>query len=55
MTFDITFDMDLDNEIGGHNFDIPNLEETANEIESLGNSGGKDLCDYTSHQCYLFL
>ena len=47
--------MDLDNEIGGHNFDIPNLEETANEIESLGNSGGKDLCDYTSHQCYLFL
>ena len=47
--------IDLDNEIGGHNFDIPNLEETANEIESLGNSGGKDLCDYTSHQCYLFL
>ena len=46
--------MDLDNEIGGHNFDIPNLEETANEIESLGNSGGKDLCDYTSHPCYLF-
>ena len=38
--------MDLDNEIGGHNFDIPNLEETANGIESLGNSGGKDLCDW---------
>ena len=38
--------MDLDNEIGGHNFDIPNLEETANGIESLGNSGDKDLCDW---------
>ena len=34
--------MDLDNDIGGYNFDIPNLEETANEIESLGNSDGKD-------------
>ncbi|XP_066026371.1 uncharacterized protein [Pocillopora verrucosa] len=35
--------MDLDNEVGGHKFDISNLEETANEIESLSNSGGKDL------------
>ena len=43
--------MDLDNEIGGHNFDILNLEETANEIESLRSSGGKDLCDYTSRPC----
>ena len=41
--------MDLDNEVGGHKFDISNLEETANEIESLSNSGGKDLCDYTLH------
>ncbi|KAJ7376174.1 hypothetical protein OS493_036288 [Desmophyllum pertusum] len=27
--------IDLDNAIGGYNFDIPNLEETANEIELL--------------------
>ena len=33
--------IDLDNDIGGLNFDIPNLEETANEIESLRNSPGK--------------
>ena len=33
--------IDLDNDIGGYNFDIPNLEETANEIESLSNSAGK--------------
>ena len=34
--------IDLDNAIGGYNFDIPNLEETSNKIESLRNSGGKD-------------
>lgn len=39
--------MDLDNEIGGHNFDIPNLEETANEIESLGNSGDSPIAEST--------
>ena len=44
--------MDLDNEIGGHNFDIPNLEETANETES--NSSVKDLCDNPLHPCYSF-
>lgn len=33
--------IDLDNDIGGYNFDIPNLEETTNEIESLSNSAGK--------------
>ncbi len=33
--------IDLDNQIGGHNFDIPNLEETSNAIESLGETGGK--------------
>ena len=44
--------MDLDNEIGGHNFDIPNLEETANETES--NCSGKDLCDNTLHPCFSF-
>ncbi|KAJ7390685.1 hypothetical protein OS493_023397 [Desmophyllum pertusum] len=30
--------IDLDNDIGGLNFDIPNLEETANDIESLRKS-----------------
>ena len=44
--------MDLDNEIGGHKFDISNLEETANETES--NSSGKDLCNNTLHPCYSF-
>ena len=34
--------IDLDNTIGGYSFDIPNLEETTNEIESLRNSGGKN-------------
>lgn len=33
--------MDLDNDIGGYNYDIPNLNETANEIESLSNVAGK--------------
>ena len=44
--------MDLDNEIGGHKFDISNLEETANETES--NSSGKDLCNNKLHPCYSF-
>ena len=33
--------VDLDNDIGGFNFDIDNFEKTANEIESLRNSPGK--------------
>ena len=33
--------IDLDNQIGGYNFDIPNLEQTSNQLESLGNIGGK--------------
>ena len=33
--------IDLDNAIGGYNFDISNLEQTSNKIESLRNSGGK--------------
>ena len=33
--------IDLDNQIGGYNFDIPNLQETANELQSLKNIGGK--------------
>lgn len=33
--------IDLDNQIGGYNFDIPNLQETANELQSLENIGGK--------------
>jgi len=36
--------IDLDNQIGGYNFDIPNLQETANELESLENIGGKAYC-----------
>ncbi|XP_027037529.1 uncharacterized protein LOC113665984 [Pocillopora damicornis] len=39
--------MDLDNEIGGHNFDILNLEETANEIESLRISGDSPIAEST--------
>ncbi len=34
--------IDLDNQIGGFNFDIPNFEETSNAIESLGETGGKN-------------
>ena len=34
--------IDLDNAIGGYNFDIPNLQETSNELESLSNIGGKN-------------
>ena len=33
--------IDLDNQIGGYNFDIPNLQETANELQSLENIGGE--------------
>ena len=33
--------IDLDNAIGGNNFDLLNLEETSNAIGSLSESGGK--------------
>ena len=33
--------IDLDNNIGGYNFNIPNLEETANDLENLRKIGGK--------------
>ena len=36
--------VDLDNFIGGNNFDILNLEETSNAIGSLSESGGKHHC-----------
>lgn len=36
--------IDLDNQIGGYNFDIPNLQETANELQTLKNIGGKAYC-----------
>lgn len=36
--------IDLDNQIGGYNFDIPNLQETSNELQSLQNIGGKANC-----------
>ena len=32
--------MDLDNEIGGHNFDIPLLEETEEAITDVGEAEG---------------
>ena len=32
--------MDLDNDIGGYNFDIPLLEETQQCITDIGNAGG---------------
>lgn len=34
--------IDLDNFIGGCNFDIANLQETSNTLESLGQVGGKN-------------
>ncbi|KAL9982967.1 hypothetical protein ACROYT_G005082 [Oculina patagonica] len=37
--------IDLDNEIGGLNFDIPNLEETSNAIQSLGETGDAPIAD----------
>ena len=36
--------IDLDNDIGSHNFDIRNLGETSNAIKSLGETGGKHYC-----------
>lgn len=33
--------MDLDNEIGGYNFDIPLLENTEATITKVGQAGGK--------------
>ena len=32
--------IDLDNEIGGYNFDIPVLEQTAQTISDIGKPGG---------------
>ncbi|KXJ15149.1 hypothetical protein AC249_AIPGENE11276 [Exaiptasia diaphana] len=37
--------IDLDNDIGGHNFNIPNLEETASKIENLRNSEGSPIAE----------
>lgn len=34
--------MDLDNEIGGYNFDIPLLEETEKTINDIGRPGGEE-------------
>lgn len=34
--------IDLDNAIGGYNFDIPNLEETSDTLQSLSQTGGKN-------------
>ena len=35
--------VDLDNDIGGLNFNIPNLEDTENTLQSLSNIEGKNL------------
>ena len=35
--------VDLDNHIGGLNFNIPNLEDTENALQSLSNIEGKNL------------
>ena len=36
--------IDLDNDIGGYIFDIANLKETVNEIDSFRNARGKSKC-----------
>ena len=33
--------IDIDNDIGTYDYDITNLEETANALESINNSPGK--------------
>ena len=33
--------IDLDNDIGGYNFDINNLQETSDTLQSLSQSDGK--------------
>ena len=40
--------MDLDNEIGGYNFDIPLLKETEKAIRDVGRAGGKNLYESLS-------
>ena len=35
--------MDLDVDIAGYDYDISNLQQTSNELESLSNIGGKNL------------
>jgi len=37
--------IDLDNAIGGYNFDIPNLEETSNTLQSLSQTGESPIAD----------
>ncbi len=36
--------MDLDNEIGGYNFDIPLLDDTEKTLRDIGRPGGKKCC-----------
>ena len=54
--------IDLDNDIGGYNFDIANLKETEKELESISKAQDKRnfLINYllypvftTIHACYL--
>ena len=33
---------DFDNAIGGYDFDIPNLEDTSDTLQSLSQTGGKN-------------
>ncbi|XP_078358122.1 uncharacterized protein LOC144642894 isoform X1 [Oculina patagonica] len=44
--------IDLDNQIGGHNFDIPNLEETSKAIQTLGETGDSPIA-YNIQQTFL--
>ncbi|KXJ22165.1 hypothetical protein AC249_AIPGENE4192 [Exaiptasia diaphana] len=37
--------IDLDNQIGGYNFDIPNLEETVSELDELSSIGETPIAD----------
>ena len=40
--------IDLDNDIGGYIFDIANLKEAANEIDSIRKARGKSKCSIKS-------
>ena len=46
--------IDLDNDIGGYNFDIANLKETAKEIESISKARGKSECSVNPYFTFFF-
>lgn len=47
--------IDLDNEIGGLKFDISNLENTVNNLNVLGNIGGKNMKLHFFNMIYIYL